>query len=952
RDEGDNAMPLHFAAEHGSLDIVRRLIEHGADPIGAGDGHELEVIGWATCFNVFHKDVADYLLAHGARHTIFSAVAMGATGAIHDIVALSRGELDRPMDQANQRRRPLHLAILKQQPESLDVLLALGADTEAEDAAGLTPLDQAALSGERAMAQRLIEGGARLRLPAAVAVDRRDDTERLLRQEPDSLRPGGRWDKLIIRASERAPGQTIEALIRAGASVHVRDDHRTSVDGTHGYTALHAAAFHGNASAVRALLAHGANPADREDKYWGTPAGWADYAGHTDVRDTILEGPVDIFDAIVFDRHDRMADVLARDPFALDRPFSRYVSGERRAREWLDPAWTPIAFAIAHGKFDAVRLLIDRGADLTVRDSAGRTLGEMAKAKEFETIAEMLERRGTSIPSRARATDDSDRRVADFLHLACLDWRVGGSQRSAHMHDAGRLLARDPEIAHANIYTAVVCGELADVRRILDELPGAASEIGGPRSWPPLLYLCSARLPSSDGSSHAKPHERDVNASASNAIAIARLLLDRGADPNAFYLGGNADIHYSAFTCVMGRGEELGATHPRARELVSLLLERGADPHDSQVLYNVFANNTSRHLLGNEIIWLLELMYEHSVRRGHAPEWADPTWPMFDMRGAPSLGDEHRVHHGARCMLDAAVDRNLLEMATWLLAHGAGPNTPAGTLWKGSARSLYQDAIARGYTEMAELLVRYGAAPTPLAREGYEVFIDACLTIDRQRVSELLAQHPEYLRDPRALFAAVKRDRVDVVEMLLDLGVSPDLENSNNGGERALHVAAAGGAEQCATLLIQRGADIDCRETNYNAIPLGFASYFQQTRMIELLGKHSRDVWQLTYTGRVERLRELLREEPALARITNNDGDTPLMWLPSDAGDALEIVRMLLEHGADPTQRNLRALSGADIATKRGLDAVAALLHRAAGEEQSSIAISSPRDSHHDGVSR
>ncbi|HEX5436783.1 MAG TPA: ankyrin repeat domain-containing protein, partial [Gemmatimonadaceae bacterium] len=47
RDEGDNAMPLHFAAEHGSLDIVRRLIEHGADPIGAGDGHELEVIGWA-----------------------------------------------------------------------------------------------------------------------------------------------------------------------------------------------------------------------------------------------------------------------------------------------------------------------------------------------------------------------------------------------------------------------------------------------------------------------------------------------------------------------------------------------------------------------------------------------------------------------------------------------------------------------------------------------------------------------------------------------------------------------------------------------------------------------------------------------------------------------------------------------------------------------------------------
>ena len=44
--------------------------------VGAGDGHELEVIGWAVCFSyAFHPEVAEYLLEHGARHTIFSAVA-------------------------------------------------------------------------------------------------------------------------------------------------------------------------------------------------------------------------------------------------------------------------------------------------------------------------------------------------------------------------------------------------------------------------------------------------------------------------------------------------------------------------------------------------------------------------------------------------------------------------------------------------------------------------------------------------------------------------------------------------------------------------------------------------------------------------------------------------------------------------------------------------------------
>ena len=45
-------MPLHFVAERLELPTQSHcLIEHDADPIGDGDMHELEVIGWATCFN-------------------------------------------------------------------------------------------------------------------------------------------------------------------------------------------------------------------------------------------------------------------------------------------------------------------------------------------------------------------------------------------------------------------------------------------------------------------------------------------------------------------------------------------------------------------------------------------------------------------------------------------------------------------------------------------------------------------------------------------------------------------------------------------------------------------------------------------------------------------------------------------------------------------------------------
>jgi ankyrin repeat protein len=124
-------------------------------------------------------------------------------------------------------------------------------------------------------------------LPAAVALERREDVDRLLAREPDVLKPVKRWGNLIVRASERASGDVIEALIRAGASVNVGDDPKTAVDSTSGYTPLHAAAFYGNKDAAAVLLKHGADVCATESKYHGTPAGWANYAGHSEIAELL-----------------------------------------------------------------------------------------------------------------------------------------------------------------------------------------------------------------------------------------------------------------------------------------------------------------------------------------------------------------------------------------------------------------------------------------------------------------------------------------------------------------------------------------------------------------------------------------------------------------------------------------------------------------------------------------
>jgi ankyrin repeat protein len=164
--------------------------------------------------------------------------------------------------------------------------------------------------------------------------------------------------------------------------------------------------------------------------------------------------------------------------------------------------------------------------------------------------------------------------------------------------------------------------------------------------------------------------------------------------------------------------------------------------------------------------------------------------------------------------------------------------------------------------------------------------------------------------------------------LLLDLGVSVEIEDPQK--QRPLHVAAAHDAVTVAKLLIDRGAELDPYELNYSNTPLDFAVYYEHTRMIELLSRHSRDVWNLTFVGAVDRLREVLAANTRLAKVSWQA--TPLFWLPEDERKAIEIAQLFLDHGADPTFRSQKdGSTAAEIARKRGMHRVAALLDAAAG---------------------
>lgn len=160
RDRLDRAAPLHWAASAGHLDVVKHLAAAGADLDGAGDDHEIGVLGWATCFEHIQTPIADYLLKKGARPTIFSAVALGRADLIEHLVDGDRRLLHARMSALENRWTPLHLAVLKNQPASVATLLELGADLAARDSRGRSPLACAGPKTDPKIMKALVAAGA------------------------------------------------------------------------------------------------------------------------------------------------------------------------------------------------------------------------------------------------------------------------------------------------------------------------------------------------------------------------------------------------------------------------------------------------------------------------------------------------------------------------------------------------------------------------------------------------------------------------------------------------------------------------------------------------------------------------------------------------------------------------------------------------------------------------
>lgn len=293
KEKGDNTTALHWAAAGGHLDIVRRLIAAGVDVIGRGDDHELEVIGWTCCWQPevddAHRAVVDLLVSHGARHHIFSAIALGLEDEVRRLVAADPAVLNKRMSRNEGNATPLHFAVKMDRPRMVALLLELGADALAVDASGMpaaayattTGIDKAIMERIRTMTAAEIlsaERGSRparagmLDLLAVLSLGDWDAAARLVRENPRLLGPDRVNAGALHLAAKRGDVAAVRWLLEHGAAPNALWAHWDA-----DVTPLHLTAFDGHVEVAKLLLAAGADPTIRDNKHDSDAIGWAEF---------------------------------------------------------------------------------------------------------------------------------------------------------------------------------------------------------------------------------------------------------------------------------------------------------------------------------------------------------------------------------------------------------------------------------------------------------------------------------------------------------------------------------------------------------------------------------------------------------------------------------------------------------------------------------------------------
>lgn len=546
------------------------------------------------------------------------------------------------------------------------------------------------------------------------------------------------------------------------------------------------------------------------------------------------------------------------------------------------PGSTPLHVAVRKGYRRIATMLLDNGSDVNVRDYNGNApIHESLTANDEYAITSMLLDRGAD-PNIKNGSGSTP------LHLTVLLMsEVSGASllidRGAAVDPRDRtgntpllLAVESADRELAELFLAEGADIFARNNQALTPAEGALRFGPEVSSW----FFTGSRLIETDNEGRSVLH---LAVAMEVSTDTAEVLLKAGAIPDTRDFNGETALHY--------------AVEKNNIPLAVSLLDHGADPfveNNSGMTPLVLAFSQG----GDTTVGILNGRIDMEDRWGstalfHAISWDYPV--IVEALLSAGSDPRHRNKQGST-PLHESVHTDSLEIASMLLAAGANPNAGDDL-----GRAPIHDAVLWNTFQILRLLAANGALIDARDGSGQTALHLASFAGNNDIAEWLLASAASVdVRDNNGqtpVFIAAESDRIEMIGLLLRNGANLLLRDNN--GRTVLHSSISAGRTASSLYLIQSGSDIFAVDGS-GKTPLDLAMDGGTTLLASLMDR-------------------------TMVNRQDNMGNTPLHLAVMANADE-DIIRIILDVGADRRARNASGKTPGDIALDMGNPALAALV--------------------------
>lgn len=482
---------------------------------------------------------------------------------------------------------------------------------------------------------------------------------------------------------------------------------------------------------------------------------------------------------------------------------------------------TPLHKAASLGRVDAVRWLLDHGADVNAISYNGFT--PLHLTDNPDVVRSILQKRPDLTIVNQGGQTPLQHAAVRLVHARAREEQLKWREIVKLYEDAG---------AEIDILTAIHQNRLERVKTILKQSPKLADDFQGQsplRTAASLGRLEICRYLIENYRVDVDDFERGVGYPIiKGALAhpeVVRLLIERGADlkTRITWQGGRTGVWII--------GDDATVLHHAANagvpETIRLLIDNGVDifatAHDHHDRKQTALEVAAIFGKGDNVSAIVNHpkfdAAELAVRQALVDEClvlgADPTWPASDTEGVKLV----------RVLLEKGANPNASNHGVTAVQVAANAIRPT------------QNKENAEIKQIVDVLTAHGATMD---------LVSAVALGNTDEVQRLLENDPKLANSRRsdghpALHVAVELNEKAAVNALLKAGVDVDIRSkckSNvNVDDTALHCAALWGREEIAALLIDSGANVNAL-TDRMSTPLHDAAGMGHVKLAKLLLEH------------------------------------------------------------------------------------------------------------------